>query len=94
VALRVIEVEENSVPWLRAYLMGSPRSLIWRYHALKSPRDETLKERRGKPSLLCPLTDKLPRVAGGAVDDEFTCHWMPSHSSCISRVTGPAGTPP
>jgi hypothetical protein len=47
-----------------------------------------------EPSLLCPLTDKLPRVAGGAVDDEFTCHWMPSHSSCISRVTGPAGTPP
>jgi len=35
---------------------------------------------------LCPLTDKLPRLAGGAADDEFTCHWMPSHSSYISRA--------
>lgn len=44
-------------------------------------------------SLLCLLADELSRIAGGAVDDEFTCHWMSSHNSCISSGRGPAGKP-
>jgi hypothetical protein len=44
-------------------------------------------------SLLCLLADELSRIPGGAVDDEFTCHWMSSHNSCLSSGRGPAGKP-